>query len=139
MRIRKIEMVVRRGLAAGACCLGFFVSTTEAALAQSSGGHGNTASTIITVQPVTPAPSGSVPRIETATVMVFDGATFPSQIKRSQGKFFLHIVNKTKHSSHSLVLESPVVAAAQVTGLGQVRIPRHENYRSELKKIVVPR
>src|SRR5579864_3208859 len=123
MNMRQIETQVRYRARVGACLSAFcafvlLLSITWAAFAQSGGGQ-NPSTGPVTIQTATPAASGTVSLIETETIMVSDVAAIPAQIKRSRGKFFLDIINAAKHSSLNLVLESPSVAAAQLTGLGK--------------------
>src|ERR1700733_15604596 len=67
-----------------------------------------------------PAPTIVNPtRIETETVFITDGGAYPSEIARPVGKFFLHLINKTRHSTLTLSVESATLAAGQVSSLSQ--------------------
>jgi hypothetical protein len=78
-------------------------------------GLGQTVSAPVSAPPTT---TGSA-AMETEVVVIYDSVAFPSQITRKQGQFVLHLINRTKRVSLSLVLESPAVSAVQASAVTQ--------------------
>jgi hypothetical protein len=57
--------------------------------------------------------------LETEVVTIADDIAFPSAITRTQGQFFLLLLNKARRGPANIVFDSTTASAAQIPILGQ--------------------